>query len=183
MDEHELPGLAILGGRGGQGGTFELLYVVGGDWFGGELAAASALGYELCYGIHLLLCWFIVGVGGHLVGVALLDEMPDDEEEDKGEDEYAADDLQLVVVFGYGGEHFVFRHGGLEEVASRGEYGVPDACAEGGVEEELADVHLDESCGDGDKLPNGGNQTADECGYGAILLEVFLGVLYFLAVE
>jgi len=100
-----------------------------------------------------------------------------DDEDDKGN----AGEAYLVAVlvnfleelfFGFDTRHF------REIVTDSGEDGIPNAGSQCGEQEEGAELHAGQSGRDGDELAHGGYQSANESGYGTVLVKEFLGVLH-----
>ena len=69
-------------------------------------------------------------------------------------------------------------------ILAQGELGMTtDSGAEGCVEEELSHRHSGESGGNTDELADGGDETAEEGGGGAVVAEIGFGVLNLRAVN
>ena len=75
------------------------------------------------------------------------------------------------------------RHNGLHIPAQGGKNGVPEACTDGGVEQELPVAHACHSCRDGDEMADDGHETTCQRGCDAVLVEVALALLHLLLIE
>lgn len=71
----------------------------------------------------------------------------------------------------------------IGEPSEEGQHAVPDEGTEGGVEREREEIHLAETCGDGDELADDRDETAHEGGDHAVVVEILLGAFHLLARE
>ena len=72
---------------------------------------------------------------------------------------------------------------GVEVVAEDGEDHVPHARTDGGVEDEMAVVHLRQSRWDGDEVADAGDESSGDCCELAVIVEVSLTLLHLVLVE
>jgi len=97
---------------------------------------------------------------------------------------YAEPDIcEVVVVLLDFGIELLARHHCPEPVAEGCEDDVPCHGSKPGEDDELAEVHPCESCGDGYELAHCRHESAYECRYRSVGVEVFFGVAHLVLVE
>ena len=90
---------------------------------------------------------------------------------------------KILVVFFHSSVKGFAGNNCSEPIPQTSQNSVPDACTKSGEEDELAYVHSGQSGRNGYKLSDCGNQTAQKCGDGAMVVEITFGVINFFAVD
>ena len=76
-----------------------------------------------------------------------------------------------------------FGHDIVKVPAQKSQNSVPCTGANGGIEQEFRLVHLGQSGGNGDQVPNARNEAPRDGGHHTMVVKIFLALLYFALVE
>ena len=83
-----------------------------------------------------------------------------------------------MAIFGNSCHELVFRHDRLEVITDGCQCSIPDTCTECGVEQEGRELHLGQTCRNGNELAYSRDESANEGRQGSVLVEVRFGMLY-----